>query len=47
MMSGPRTEARYSMIAAPIRLTMRIAAASWRLVTQPDRIGCGAYSART
>ena len=30
------------MIAAPIALTMRIAVPSWRFVTQPDRIGCGA-----
>ena len=35
------------MIAAPMAFTIRIAASSWRLVTQPDRIGCGAYSART
>ena len=35
------------MIAAPMTLTARMAVSSWRLVTQPERIGCGAYRART
>ena len=40
--SGPRCDTRNSMIARSIALAMRIAVPSCRLVTQPDRIGCGA-----
>ena len=43
----PSDIGRNKRIARSIALAMRIAVASWRLVTQPDRIGCGAYCART